>query len=381
MKNNKIIAVIAAVAVALTAVVCGLFIKNSIDKKGKSETTRTTAEETAEVFLPETQETDSESFTHLYEETPVTVAPSQEQTEPDVSVPTAQQNVTLPESQGATEQQIQGEIPPAAESATQDATQAATKPAPQVTTKPVTSPKPTAPSKPEKPASKEFDKVFKMPVAPQYVPPDMNVDFETAKVLSYKYNPDGGYFYTDDKKCWQQNFGFNEGYDSMAPLGMMNYDTVRVKFVYDNKEWLVQLWKGQYGYAFVGGEVGVYTRKVGSGGTHYNCAKEEDWLNMEMAFVWDRSHDGNYKTIFARDYTKYWWCTGFVPGLETGAPRDQFRLVTHITFESEEMAEIFCREFEKQGFRRVEKLNNNEIDTFVQVGADVAFVWQDIVHN
>lgn len=377
MKNNKIVAVIAAVAVALTAVVCGLFIKNSIDKKGEPETTDITAEETAEVFLPETQAPDSESFSHPYEETPVTVAPPQNQTEPDASAPVSQQSVTLPESQSVTEQQIQGEAPLATESTTQ----AVTKPAVQPATKPVTSPKPTAPSKPEKPAGNEFDKVFKMPVAPKYVPPDVDVDFDTAKVLSYKYDPDGGYFYTDDKNCWQQNFGFNEGYDSMAPLGMMNYDTVRVKFVYDNKEWLVQMWKGQYGYAFVGGEVGVYTRKIGSSGTHYNCAKEEDWLNMEMAFVWDRSHDGNYKTIFARDYTKYWWCTGFVPGLETGAPRDQFRLVTHITFESEEMANAFCTEFEKQGFRRVEKLNNSEIDTFVQVGPDVAFVWQDIVHN
>ena len=200
-------------------------------------------------------------------------------------------------------------------------------------------------------------------------------------MLSYKYDPDGGYFYTDDKNCWQRNFGFNEGYDSMAPLGMMNYDTVRIKFEYDNKEWLIQMWKGQYGYAFVGGEVGVYTRKVGAGGTHYNCAKQEDWLNMEMAFVWDKGRTGNYQTIFTRDYTQYWWCTGFVPGLETGAPRDQFRLITHITFKSTEMAELFCTQLESKGFDRVAKLNNGEIDTFVQVGADVAFVWQDIADN
>ena len=338
MKNNKIIAIIAAIAVLLTAVVCVLVVKNANDKRDEENTKRIT-EEATEVYLPQTVPHSTENLTLSQGVTASTFAPSQT-TQPTVAEPS-----------------------------TQSATQAATQP--QVTT----------PTQPVKPASKDFDKVFTMPVAPQYIPPDVNVDFETAKVLSYKYDPDGGYFYTDDKNCWQQNFGFNEGYDSMAPLGMMNYDTVRVKFVYNNKEWLVQMWKGQYGYAFVGGEVGVYTRKVGANGTHYNCAKEEDWLNMEMAFVWDRSHDGNYQTIFTRDYTKYWWCTGFVPGLETGAPRDQFRLVTHITFESEEMANAFCAEFEKQGFRRVSKLNNGEIDTFVQVGPDVAFVWQDIVHN
>lgn len=226
-----------------------------------------------------------------------------------------------------------------------------------------------------------FTQVFTLPQAPIYYPPDVDINFDTAALASYKFDPDGNFYYTDDKDCWQKNFGFNEGYDSMAPLGMMNYDTVRTKFVYDGQEWLIQLWKGQYGYAFVGGEVGVYTRPVGSSGTHYNCASEEDWLNMEMAFMWDEHKDGNYRAIFNRDYTKYWWCTGFVVGFETGNDRSQFRLVHHITFKDEAMANAFCEAFEANGFRRVDKLNKNEPDTFVQVGPDVAFVWQNIAHN
>ena len=331
MKNNKIIGIVELFVVALVAIVCALVYKYVDGNKNKETTTSATVEAIADI---------TEAVTEYFE------------------VPTATQSVTEPSSENAT---TQSSITAPSDAVTELSTIAVTKPSASVNT--------------------EFNKVFKMPVAPQYIEPDVNVDFETAKVLSYKYDPDGGYFYTDDKNCWQRNFGFNEGYDSMAPLGMMNYDTVRVKFVYDNQEWLIQMWKGQYGYAFVGGEIGLYNRKLGASGTHYNCAKQDDWLDMEMAFVWDRSHNGNYQTIFTRDYGKYWWCTGFVPGLETGAPRDQFRLVAHITFESEEMANAFCENFEKQGFRRVEKLNNGEIDTFVQVGADVAFVWQDIVHN
>lgn len=331
MKNNKIVGAVAAFAVILTAVACLFVFKYIKDKQNpvpEAQPTSAFSEETADVFNPVTE------------------------------LPSVSQTLPLPSESETALSSVPSTVQPSEDvSVSEKITQVV-----QTT-------------------NKAFKEVFKMPVAPKYVPPDTDIDFETAKVLSYKYDPDGGYFYTDDKNCWQQNFGFNEGYDSMAPLGMMNYDTVRVKFEYDNKEWLIQMWKGQYGYAFVGGEVGVYTRKVGASGTHYNCAKEEDWLNMEMAFIWDRSHDGNYQTIFTRDYTKYWWCTGFVPGLETGAPRDQFRLITHITFESPEMAELFCSEFEKHGFRRVTKLNNGETDTFVQVGADVAFVWQDIVHN
>ena len=327
MKNNKTAIIIASAAVAITAVVCALvFVHFRSDKN--PEAPSTTAEETLEVFNPVTELTALPETLPTLAETIPSVSASETQTAP-TEKPSVSETVTTV---------IQT-------------------------------------------TNKAFKEVFKMPTAPKYVPPDTEIDFETAKVLSYKYDPDGGYFYTDDKNCWQQNFGFNEGYDSMAPLGMMNYDTVRIKFEYDNKEWLVQMWKGQYGYAFVGGEVGVYTRKVGAGGTHYNCAKQEDWLNMEMAFVWDKGRTGNYQTIFTRDYTQYWWCTGFVPGLETGAPRDQFRLITHITFKSTEMAELFCTQLESKGFDRVAKLNNGEIDTFVQVGADVAFVWQDIADN
>lgn len=225
-----------------------------------------------------------------------------------------------------------------------------------------------------------FYQVFSLPKAPKYIPPDSDINFDEASLASYMYDPDGNYYYTNDKDCWQYNFGFNEGYDSMAPLGMMIYDTVRTKFVYDNKEYLIQLWKGQYGYAFVGGEVGVYTRAVGSTGTHYSCAREDDWLSMEMAFMWDEYGTGDYRAVFNRPYDKYWWCTGFVVGFDGDENRHQFRLVTHITFESVEMANLFCEAFEANGFRRVQSLNSSNIDCFVQVGADVGFVWQNITH-
>lgn len=226
--------------------------------------------------------------------------------------------------------------------------------------------------------NKAFSEVFKMPQAPKYIPPDIDVNFDSASIASYMYDPDGNYYYTNDKDCWQSNFGFNEGYDSMAPVTMMYYDTVRTKFVYGGKEWLIQMWKGQYGYAFVGGEVGVYTRKVGAGGTHFNCAKQEDWLKMEICFMWDENGTGEYRPVFNRDYTEYWWCTGFVVGFDGATNRHQFRLVTHITFKDEEMANAFCEAFEANGFKRVSSLNSNNLDSFVQVGADVGIVWQNI---
>ena len=215
MKNNKIIGAVALFVVALVAIVCALVYKYVDGNKNKEETTTpATVEAVADI---------TEAVTEYFE------------------VPTAAQAVTEPSGESTTKQSETTVTAPS-DAVTELSSIAVTKPSATVNT--------------------EFNKVFKMPVAPQYVEPDVNVDFDTAKVLSYKYDPDGGYFYTDDKSCWQQNFGFNEGYDSMAPLGMMNYDTVRVKFVYDNQECLIQMWKGQYGYAFVGGEIGLYNRTV-----------------------------------------------------------------------------------------------------------------------
>lgn len=229
-----------------------------------------------------------------------------------------------------------------------------------------------------------FREVFSLPKAPKYIPPASKIDYESVNLASYRYDGDGNFYYTDDKDCWQKNFGFNEVYDNFAPLSVMYYDTVRTTFVYENKEWMIQMWKGQYGMVFVGGEVGVYTRPIGSEGTHYVCADKEDWLNMEMAFMWDEYSDGNYRAVFNRDYEKYWWCTGFVVGFPNGSLRQtlkEFRLVHHITFKDAKMADAFCKAFEKNGFTRVSKLDNNVPDTFVQVGADVAFVWQNINHK
>jgi hypothetical protein len=226
-----------------------------------------------------------------------------------------------------------------------------------------------------------FNKAFTMPKSPKYIPPDTDIDFNTASIASYKYDPDGNYYYTDDKNAWQKNFGYTKIYDKLSVVAAMYYSTVRTTFTYENKDWLVQIWKGQYGYAFVGEEIGIYTKTAGSSGSTYACADKSDWLKMEMCFIWDENKNGDYQPIFTRSYTDYWWCTGFVVGFESRASMnntEQFRMVAHITFKNTEMAQLFAAAFEKNGFKRVSKLDNNVVDTFVQIGPDVGFVWQSI---
>lgn len=328
MKNKKPIAATVVVCAALICVLAVLIVKHSSQAPAVPVEGSVSYEETATMM-----------------EIPTETAPSETQSE-------AQPESTTATAEKTTTEKLTEKVTAAVKTTTELATL----------------------------VSGKFSEVFTMPQAPKYIPPDTNIDFNKVNIASYKYDPNGNYYYTDDKDCWQSNFGYNEGYDRLAVVGVMYYDTVRTKFVYDNKEWLIQIWKGQYGYCFVGGEVGVYTRPVGKSGTAYSCAAKEDWLKMEMTFLWKFNSD-TYEPTFTRPYTEYWWCTGFVVGYEADesvATREQFRLVTHITFKDTAMADAFCKAFEANGFRRVSKLNNNEKDTFVQLGPDVAFVWQSI---
>ena|GEM_PF-6481634 len=134
---------------------------------------------------------------------------------------------------------------------------------------------------------------------------------EGISLLSYQKDPTDGYFYTEIN-AWQRSLGFSSLYDTMAPVTIMFYDTVRVKFTYGELDWMIQMWKGQYGFQFLGAEIGVYHKP--EGGTngenieHYDCATDENMLGMEMRLY------NHGVVMFRRPYKQYWWVTGFVSG-------------------------------------------------------------------
>lgn len=205
------------------------------------------------------------------------------------------------------------------------------------------------------------------------------------QVLSYKYSYTDDYYYTNDKKCWQSNFGFNKLYDIVAPYVLMEYDYVRVHFTYEGKDWMIQLWKGQYGMLFYGCEMGVYTKEHSDKEdkllTTYACAKQEDWLKMEMTMYHDRMMNGNYVREFTRDYGDYWWCTGFKDGhLAIEEPAAELRMVSHITFKTEEMAQLFAEGIKECNFEQRDGSSTEDVglDQFCVDGKDVYFKWQNI---
>lgn len=203
--------------------------------------------------------------------------------------------------------------------------------------------------------------------------------------LGYRYSSDG-YYYCDDKDNWQRGTGYNEVYDKWAPVAAMYIDQVRIRFRYEDKNWMIQLWKGQYGYLLIGAEIGVYTCDLDeyTGGTgdinHFNVADKEDWLYMQLDCYYCKGGNGQYKKVFTRPYDKYWWATGFVKGQVTKytAPRTEIKTKNRITFKSEEQASIFVQALKLCGFRRAAGSDQLVDDSYYANGKDVWVLWSTL---
>lgn len=212
---------------------------------------------------------------------------------------------------------------------------------------------------------------------------------EDGALAGYKYDANGDFYYTDDKDCWQKNAGYNEIYDNLAPATAMFIDQIRIRFSYEGKDWMLQFWKGQYGFLLIGAEIGVYTAPLGTfkneGGAvnHYSCAGQEDWLNMQLDCYWAQNNNGKYKKVFTREYGKYWWATGFVKGQLTKYthPRTELKVKGRITFKSNDMATLFVYGLKEAGFVRAIGSDQLVDDSYYQNGKDVWVLWSTVYHD
>ena len=173
----------------------------------------------------------------------------------------------------------------------------------------------------------------------------IDVYYDTEKQIFYNINDQGfmniGFNYNAKEQIlygtadsWQQRFGFRLLYDFIANITVMSYNTERVKFTYDNKEWMIQFWKGRYVVA-PGGEVGIYNRAVGSKGSYYDCA-----VNDQMKMSIELYHEE--ELLFTNGPMEHWWITGFQVGKKFYLP-ESLTMKGIIEFPSEEMATAFTQ--------------------------------------
>lgn len=137
----------------------------------------------------------------------------------------------------------------------------------------------------------------------------------TKGLLGFNYDEENDCYYTTEGSL-QNAFGFGPAIDEMAPLLGMDLYHEDIVFEKGDKEYLIELWKGEYGWGVTsGGEVGVYTRSKEEADAnprvegennfdiYYDCAADEEQLHI-ITTMYDMSH-GNKREICTRDTASY----------------------------------------------------------------------------
>ncbi len=175
----------------------------------------------------------------------------------------------------------------------------------------------------------------------------------------FKYDPEQDITFSR-MNALQRRMGYGYLYDLAAPATISAIiDCEPFFFNYNGKDWMIELWKGQYGLE-TGGEIGVYNtgRKrpvrdyfVGrrphdsENSRFFNCVADDELLGMSFTLI------RNGVTLFKRGPEKHWWLTGFKWG-ELSAP-EELKMDLHITFPNIEMCKAFIAALEKAGYHDI----------------------------
>jgi len=167
--------------------------------------------------------------------------------------------------------------------------------------------------------------------------------YDGFQALGFSYNSKKDIFYSI-KNAWQKKFGYTHIYDVGAPLFSIIIDTEPIKFYYNNKNWLITFWKGQYGMA-TGAEIGIYYTEEKRINKHtiYKPAEPEYWL--DMCFLLYKNNK-----LIARINSKTWWLTAFKLGMFSNP--NELSMDINITFKNREMLEAFLSSFRKHKHKK-----------------------------
>ena len=178
--------------------------------------------------------------------------------------------------------------------------------------------------------------------------------YDGFSAAGFVYDPEKDVFYTA-LDAWQKNFGYCYFYDVMAPIFQMIIDTESVKFYYNNKNWLIVFWKGQYGIT-TGGEVGIYST--------YQKNVDKDTIYMPLD---DELFDISF-TLYKKGNeiqkisAKHWWLAMFKIGMFS-KPKE-LTMDVSITFPDKEMLSAFIDSFKKLGYKQKDYIINNNTFSF-----------------
>ena len=159
----------------------------------------------------------------------------------------------------------------------------------------------------------------------------------------FEYHPDKDIMCSTMNNV-QRMGGYCRLYDDTAYVISSIIDSEPICFHYDGYEWMIELWKGQYGIE-TGCEIGIYYREQDKPlsiaektlmGKLYTCVPDERMLDLRFSL---RKGD---EELFARDWKKHWWLTGFHWGVLSEP--EQLEMTVGIRFPNREMQQAFVHE-------------------------------------
>lgn len=179
-------------------------------------------------------------------------------------------------------------------------------------------------------------------------------DSEKINDLSKTLDPYG--FAYDIKKdifyskmdCWQREIGYCRFFDESAPMLNMIIQSEPIYFQYDNRKWMIEFWKGQYGIT-TGAEVGVYVTDDMDDfsnyflfdGPYFDCVSDNELL--QMGFILRKKG----KIVFQRNQL-HWWITGFK--LAEFSKPSELSMEIFITFPNKTMRDAFLSGLIRAGY-------------------------------
>ena len=131
---------------------------------------------------------------------------------------------------------------------------------------------------------------------------------EAVRPYGFGYDP-GQDLFVSLMHPWQRKMGYSRFYDDSAPLMNMVIQSEPIYFSYDDRSWLIELWKGQYGMC-CGAEIGVYVAEEKSREPErlfYRSVEDKERLSMGYTLL------RNGERLLKREAV-HWWLTAFLPG-------------------------------------------------------------------
>ncbi len=185
----------------------------------------------------------------------------------------------------------------------------------------------------------------------------------------------------------QRKFGFNKGYDIGAQFVNFYLSTIRIYFTYDNKDWLIELWKGEYAMATVGCEVGYYYREhnqnaldiLGAENLLYKSVEDDDAMYTSMKlWQYEKSTDETPKQKINYTRRNCWWAADFETGvLENHRDQTTLVMVATIEFPTAKMRDLFTEQLENEGFREGSVNDYHNVERFAVDGNKVTICWKN----